>query len=301
MKKSHLLLGATAFAVAISVSQPAFAQDAAAAEAAPADEATSSADTQAIVVTGSRIRRDEFTAAEPITVITAEEIKATGLNTIQEVLSTLTVNTGDVDNEMTTGGWTPNAAFINLRGMGPGYTLILVNGRRMADYPQAYGGNSNAVSTSSIPAGAVARIEVLSGGASAIYGSDAVAGVINIITKENYEGDEVRLKLGTTTRGGGDSGQIQWTGGRSGNKWSVTYGAEYFKRDPIMGDQREFMDSYYDNPAFRGNEEFVNNPATGVRVYRYAASAGRPGLPGVPLTTNYWLDENGNLVNSLSQ
>lgn len=249
-----------------------------------------------VTVTGSRIKKVDVEGAAPVTIITAEEIKATGLNTIQEVLSTLTVNTGDIDNEMTSGGWTPNAAFINLRGMGPGYTLILVNGRRMADYPQAYGGNSNAVSTSSIPAGAVARIEVLSGGASAIYGSDAVAGVINIITKENYEGDEVRLKIGTTTRGGGNSGQVQWTGGRSGNKWSATYGAEYFKRDPIMGDQREFMDSYYDNPAFKGREGFVNNPATGVRVYRYAASSGRPGLPGVPLTTNYWLDANGNLV-----
>ncbi len=249
-----------------------------------------------LTVTGSRIKKVDVEGAAPVTIISAEEIKATGLNTIQEVLSTLTVNTGDVDNELSSGGWTPNAAFINLRGMGPGYTLILVNGRRMADYPQAYGGNSNAVSTSSIPAGAVERIEVLSGGASAIYGSDAVAGVINIITKENYEGDEVRLKIGTTTRGGGDSGQIQWTGGRSGNKWSATYGAEYFKRDPIMGYQREFMDSYYDNPEFRGREDYVNNPATGTRVYRYAATATRPGLAGVPLTTNYWLDANGKLV-----
>lgn len=248
-----------------------------------------------VTVTGSRIKKVDVEGAAPVTIITAEEIKATGLNTIQEVLSTLTVNTGDVDNEMTN-GWTPNAAFINLRGLGPGYTLILVNGRRMADYPQAYGGNSNAVSTSSIPAGAVERIEVLSGGASAIYGSDAVAGVINIITKENYEGDEVRVKIGTTTRGGGDSGQIQWTGGRSGNAWSATYGAEYFKREAILANQREFMDSYYDNPYFAGKEDFVNNPAPGVRLYRYAASATRPGLPGVPLTTNYWLDANGNLV-----
>src|SRR3546814_5055852 len=90
MKKSHLLLGATAFVVAISVSQPAFAQDAATAEAAQADEATSSADMQqAIVVTGSRIRRDEFSVAEPITVITAEEITQAGFNRSEEHTSEL--------------------------------------------------------------------------------------------------------------------------------------------------------------------------------------------------------------------
>ena len=106
--------------------------------------------------------------------------------------------------------------------MGPGYTLVLINGRRMADYPLSYRGSSNAVSTSSIPAGAVERIEVLSGGASAIYGSDAVAGVVNIITKEHYEGDQIRLKAGTTQQGGGDNVTFQWTGGRSGEKWSAT-------------------------------------------------------------------------------
>lgn len=285
-----------ALAAALVLPTSAIAQDSGQTGAAQQSTTGATRTLDKVQVTGSRIKKVDVEGAAPITVITEEDIKATGLNTIQEVLSTLTVNTGDVDNEMTSGGWTPNGAFINLRGLGPGYTLVLVNGRRMADYPQAYGGNSNAVSTSSIPAGAVSRIEVLSGGASAIYGSDAVAGVINIITKENYEGDEVRLKIGTTTRGGGNSGQVQWTGGRSGNNWSATYGAEYFKRDPILGNQRSFMDSYYDNPAFEGREDFVNNPASGVRVYRYAATSGRPGLPGVPLTTNYWLDENGNLV-----
>lgn len=249
-----------------------------------------------VTVTGSRIKKVDVEGPAPITIITAEEIQKTGLNTIQEVLSTLSQNTGDVDNDMRSDGWTPNGAFINLRAMGPGYTLVLVNGRRMADYPLSYRGSSNAVSTSSIPSGAVERIEVLSGGASAIYGSDAVAGVVNIITKENYEGDQLRIKGGTTLDGGGDNLTFQWTGGRSGDRWSLTYGADYFYRKPIMGSQRDFMDSYYDNPAFRGREDLVNNPATGVRLYRYAASSTRPGLPGVPLTTNYWLDANGNLV-----
>lgn len=249
-----------------------------------------------VTVTGSRIKRVDIEGPAPVTIITAEEIQKTGYNTIYEVLNTLTQNTGDVDNDLNPGSWTPNGAFINLRAMGPGYTLVLVNGRRMADYPLSYRGSSNAVSTSSIPSGAVERIEVLSGGASAIYGSDAVAGVVNIITKENYEGDQLRIKGGKPLDGGGDNLTFQWTGGRSGDKWSITYGADYFYRKPIMGSQRDFMDSYYDNPDFKGREEFVNNPATGIRAYRYAPAASRPGLPGVSVTSNYWLDANGNLV-----
>ena len=240
------------------------------------ESTTQSQDTKTldkVTVTGSRIKKVDVEGAAPITIISAEEIRATGLNTISEVLSTLTVATGDVANDLDTGGWTPNAAFINLRGMGPGYTLVLVNGRRMADYPQAYGGSSNAVSTSSIPSGAVERIEVLSGGASAIYGSDAVAGVINIITKDNYEGDEIRVKLGTTTRGGGNNGTFQWTGGRAGDRWSATYGVDYFKRDPILANQREFMDSYKDNPQF-GVNAANSTPVMGVGLYFYTAPPG---------------------------
>lgn len=284
---------------------PAFAQDAKSGQDAddkPKAEAAKSEKAKTldkVTVTGSRIQRVDVEGPAPITIISAEEIQKTGLNTIYEVLNTLSQNTGDVDNDMNPGSWTPNGAFINLRAMGPGYTLTLVNGRRMADYPLSYRGASNAVSTSSIPAGAVERIEVLSGGASAIYGSDAVAGVVNIITKDNYQGDQVRIKAGMTEMGGGENMTLQWTGGRSGDRWSVTYGAEYFDRKPIMGYQRHFMDSYYDNPEFRGREEFVNNPATGVRAYRYAAAASRPGLPGVPVTSHYWLDANGNLVPTL--
>ena len=249
-----------------------------------------------VSVTGSNIKRTDIEGPAPVFVLTAEDIQKSGYNTVYEVLNTLTQNTGDVDNEMNPSSWTPNGSFINLRAMGPGYTLVLVNGRRMADYPLAYRGSSNAVSTSSIPAGAVARIEVLSGGASAIYGSDAVAGVVNIITKQDYQGDELRIKAGTTTEGGGDSMQFQWTGGRSGEKWSATYGMEYFNREPIMGYQRDFMDSYYDDPTFAGREEYANAPVTGVRAYWYAKAAGRPGLNGAPATANYWINENGQLV-----
>ena len=225
-----------------------------------------------VTVTGSRIKKAEVEGPAPVVVLTAEDIEREGFSTVYEALSTLNQFTGSVQNEMTQSGFTPNAQFINLRGLGPGYTLILVNGKRMADYPVPYNSQSNAVSLSSIPAAAVSRIEVLTGGASAIYGSDAVAGVLNVITKDNYEGDSIRLRGGTTTMGGGDTGLAQWTGGKTGDKWSLTYSFEYLNREGILGSQREDRDSYYDNPDFRGRPEFAT-AVSGVYLYRNTGAA----------------------------
>lgn len=201
-----------------------------------------------VVVTGSRIRRAESEGPAPVTVITAEDIKQQGATTVYEALSTLTQFSGTVQNELSTNGFTPNASAINLRDLGPGRTLVLVNGRRVAEYPLPYNGVSNFVNLASIPAAAVERIEVLSGGASAIYGSDAVAGVINVITRNHYQGDDFSARLGTTTRGGGGTTDLQWVGGRAGAGWSLTYGLEYLRRDPIYAYQRSFMDSRLDSP-----------------------------------------------------
>ncbi len=202
-----------------------------------------------VTVTGSRIKKAEIEGPAPITVITAEDIEKQGFSTVYDALNTLTEFTGSVQNELNQNGFTPNASFLNLRGLGPGYQLVLVNGRRTADYPLPYNSQSNAVNLANIPAAAIERIEVLSGGASAIYGSDAVAGVVNIIMKSNYEGDMITLRGGTTTRGGGDSGRVQWIGGKTGDNWSVTYAAEYLAREEIFASQRDFMDSYRDDPS----------------------------------------------------
>ena len=202
-----------------------------------------------VTVTGSRIKKAEIEGPAPVTVITAEDIEKQGFSTVYDALNTLTEFTGSVQNELNQNGFTPNASFLNLRGLGPGYQLVLVNGRRTADYPLPYNSQSNAVNLANIPAAAIERIEVLSGGASAIYGSDAVAGVVNIIMKSNYEGDLMTIRGGTTTRGGGDSGRFQWVGGKTGDNWSLTYAAEYLSREEIFASQRDFMDSYRDDPS----------------------------------------------------
>ena len=216
-----------------------------------------------IVVTGSRIKRAEVEGPAPVTIVTADEIEKEGFATVYDALNSLSQFTGSVQNELNQGGFTPNASFLNLRGLGPGYQLVLINGRRTADYPLPYNSQSNAVNLANIPAAAIARIEVLSGGASAIYGSDAVAGVVNIILKTNYEGDELNLRVGTTTRGGGDSSRLQWVGGKTGDQWSATYAVEYLEREEIFASQRDFMDSYRDDPSVNPADAL---PVEGIRA-----------------------------------
>jgi iron complex outermembrane receptor protein len=202
-----------------------------------------------VIVTGSRIGRSEIEGPAPVVVLSAEDIEKQGYTTVYDALNSLTQFTGSVQNEFNQNGFTPNASFINLRGLGPGYSLILINGRRAADYPLPYNSESNAVNLGNIPAAAIERIEVLTGGASAIYGSDAVAGVVNIILKSNYSGDELSARIGTTDRGGGDQWRLQWVGGKTGDRWSLTYAAEALHRDALFASERDFMDSQFDDPT----------------------------------------------------
>lgn len=229
----------------------AFAQEAdedtteAVSSAASSDDATT---LDRVMVTGSRIKRAEVEGPSPITVISSVDMEREGHITVFDALQTLTQNSTDVQGEMFGSGFTPNASVINLRGIGPGYTLFLVNGRRMAEYPQPYNSQSNFTNAAAIPSAMVDRIEVLSGGASAIYGSDAVAGVVNVVLRENIEGDQIRLTGGTTTEGGGSSGHAQWVGGRSSDRWSLTYALEHLERKAIFGTQRDFMSSVFSSP-----------------------------------------------------
>lgn len=250
------------------ISGMAFAQDSGNNEDDQDDnQQTSSAQQQnldKIEVVGSRIKRAEVEGPSPVTVITSDQIEREGFNTVYDALETISQNTGFGQNDFNAaGGFTPNASVINLRGMGPGRTLLLINGRRANDYPFPYNGRSNFQNFNSIPAAAVQRIEILAGGASAIYGSDAVAGVINVVLKTNYEGNLLKIKGQTSTQGGRDIGDLQWVGGMTGDNWSLTYAFESYNAEPLWGWQRDFMDSAADNPAPPGV-----NGSTGVGGYQ---------------------------------
>ncbi|HZF98217.1 MAG TPA: TonB-dependent receptor [Pseudoxanthomonas sp.] len=273
--KSTLLSTALTAALVLLAAGTAVAQEAEddseqPATSAPAAEATN---LDKVTVTGSRIARSEVEGPSPVTIISSAQIEREGFNTVFDALQTITQASGTTQNEVFQGGFTPNASVINLRGLGPGRTLLLINGRRSADYPLPYNGQSNFANFGNIPAAAVDRIEILAGGASAIYGSDALAGVVNVILKTNYEGDLVKLRGGTSSRGGRDFGDLQWIGGKTGDKWSLTYAFEYYNSEPLYAFQRDFMDSSLDNPlppAFVGIQ-----PLGTMRVRRRTgASAG---------------------------
>jgi len=229
----------------------AFAQDQAAGEEDEAKEL------DRVQVTGSRIKKTEIEGASPVFVMTAEQIEQEGFVTVFDALNSITQTTGWSQPETITNQFTPAAPQLSLRGLGPGRTLILLNGRRVADYPFPYNGQSNFVNLQQIPVAAVERIEVLSGGASAIYGSDAVAGVINVITKTTFDGNLVTARVGTTPEGGGDSYRFQFVGGWEGERWSAVVAMEYHDRDAIYGKDRDWLDERSDFPQLSQRNEYT--------------------------------------------
>lgn len=204
---------------------------------------------QGVVVVGSRIKRAEIEGPAPVTVITRADIDREGFQTAGDMLQTLTQNTAsNFTGDVATGNFTPNAQIVNLRNLGPGYTLVLVNGKRPAQYPQPYNRDNNVVNVKNIPSSVIERVEVLVGGASAIYGSDAVAGVVNFVLREHFEDNLLRATVGTTAEGGGDSVNIELTGGKSGDDWSMVYALQYGENEQVFNRQRDFLADRRNNP-----------------------------------------------------
>src|SRR5262249_51568 len=172
-----------------------------------------------IVVTGSRIRRKDLTTPAPITVINKEQVQASGKVSIGDFLQMLPEQ-GNATNTAVNNGGT-GATRVSLRGLGVARTLVLLNGRRFV--PGGFGNNGAdaAVDLNAIPTAAIERVEVLKDGASAVYGSDAIGGVINLITRKKLNGAEISGYAGTSTHGDGQTYDINFTGGTSGERGSV--------------------------------------------------------------------------------
>jgi outer membrane receptor protein involved in Fe transport len=203
---------------------------------------------QKVVVTGSLIPQAQQETASPVTTITADEIQREGYRNVSDALRAQPLATGAVQDNQFTNGFTPGATTISLLGLAPGFTLILIDGRPLADYPLLYNGQSNFTDLSSIPTGMVERIDILPGNQSAIYGSAAIAGVVNIILKKHLQGTQLSLRVGGYDDGGGDNLRFQLTGGKTWDRLDVTYGLQYSTQDPIFGYQRSWTDSTEDNP-----------------------------------------------------
>ena len=209
----------------------------------PATSADGAAAGNAIVVTGSRIRRpDAFSGTEPITVITAEEITQGGFNSATDALQStaITAGAGQINNFfggfVTAGGTGANT--LGLRNLGPARTLILLNGRRIA--PAGTRGNVLAADLNVLPTAIVERIEVLKAGASSIYGSDAVAGVVNIITDSQIRGLTIDAQVNVPEVGAGVDKRISATFGFDTDRLNVIGSIEYRKRDALRLNDRGF-------------------------------------------------------------
>jgi iron complex outermembrane receptor protein len=279
--KPSRLSAALFAALVLPMSASALAQDAGDDEQATTTATSSQAtEIEAVTVVGSRIKRTEIEGPAPITVITREDIDREGFQTVGDMLQTLSQNTSSsFTGDLGVTGFTPNAQVVNLRNLGPGYTLTLVNGRRPAQYPQPYNRDNNVVNIRAIPSSIIERVEVLTGGASAIYGSDAIAGVVNIVLREDFDGNLLRGTVGTTAEGGGDSVNFEYTGGRTGDRWSTTFALQYAENEPVFASQRDFLADTRDNPW-----GLTVNPSLSLVALSAAGLAGPPGHNLLDLT-----------------
>lgn len=205
-----------------------------------------------VIVLGSRIPRQIDTEGPaPVTTITSEDILRNGYQSVPDLLRAVTQNGGETQSQQSSSGasFTPGAQQVDLRGLGPNHTLVLVNGRRIADFPLPFQGQSNFTDVSNIPVGLIERVEVLSGSASAIYGSDAIAGVVNFVLKKSADGTRFDFRSGFTEDGGGESQRLTITTGWDRGAFHGVVGVELLNQEPLWAYDREIQDSTKDSPV----------------------------------------------------
>ena len=257
--KKHALLkaGAATAVIALTVAAPAFAQDA----DVTTDTAAASEETgQAIVVTGTRLRSPNLESASPVTVVTAEEFALTGTTRVEDLINSLPQvfagQGGSVSNGAT------GTATLDLRGLGSERTLVLVNGRRLAPGTPS----TSAADINMIPAALIERVDVLTGGASSVYGADAVAGVVNFVLDTDFEGFKINANYGVynhnnrassdvrgandargfgyptgmVTDGGTFDGTIAFGSSFDDGRGRVTAYMGYRKIDPVLQARRDY-------------------------------------------------------------
>jgi iron complex outermembrane receptor protein len=254
-----------------------------------------------IEVTGSRIRRTDVEGPTPLIVLDREDFENQGYLTVTDVLDSLTQNTGGTLSQQFVFGFTPGATGVNLRGFGTGRTLVLLDGRRLPVYPLGLGGTTNFFDLSSIPTAIIERIEILTAGASAIYGSDAIGGVVNIITRKDFDGLTTRARYGDTEEGGYQTDQYEIVGGATTGKTSAYLTLQHLSNTELLATQRDYAASDVADPLGRGTYSAFGAsiievfPVTGGLIVTPAPNCGQPdgplgGLgiePGTPGESNF--------------
>lgn len=193
-----------------------------------------------VVVTGSNIKRLAAEQATPVQVIDRAQLANLGATNAGEVLREISANTAGSYNESAINNQS-GAAGVSLRGLGQKSTLVLINGRRMANHAIAQNGQDTFVDLNAIPRSAIERIEVLKDGASAIYGSDAIAGVVNVVLRKNMQQVEVGASTGKATQGGLAEHTLNVAGGFSAGNFRALAVVDYFHRDMLLMSDRPWL------------------------------------------------------------
>ncbi len=254
--------------------------------AAATDSDESGTELQEVVVTGSHLRRTESETAQPVEVITSEELHQSGYTSAQQVLNDLTANGQGTLSQSFSGAFAEGASGIALRGLNVGDTLVLIDGHRTAPYPIGDDGYRSFVDVANLPFDAIERIDVLKGGASAIYGSDAIGGVVNIIMKKSYQGGQVTADAGLSGHGDGfqyHMSGIWGLGDLDADGHNFYMSAEFRKQDAIYYDQRG---GTFENRDYSGQG--------GINATFGASNILNGGLPGT--ATGYVTNPAGAII-----
>lgn len=213
-----------------------------------------------IQVTGSHIKRTDMEGPSPVTSLSAQDISDTGVTDLIGLFTKLPMaGQGTFSTQGNSSDGTGNGgSSVSLRGLGADSTLILVNGRRISVSPFANEIETAFVDINNIPLAAIKRVDILKDGASATYGSDAIAGVINIILKDDYNGMEATARIGGTADGGGQETNTSLVFGTSSNKSSHTFVLDYFDREEILNADR-FYTSSANQTALRPNDPYATD------------------------------------------
>ncbi|GGY47095.1 TonB-dependent receptor [Parvularcula lutaonensis] len=259
-----------------------------------------------ITVTGSRLRRSSFDSISPLQVIDADTSRLSGLTTASEFITQSPVIAGtQLDNSINAGS--PTAAVegvgeggvgsnnVALRGLGPERTLVLMNGRRLS--PSGVRGAPVAPDLNLVPSLAVQSVEILTDGASSIYGADAVAGVVNVILRNDFDGIEFNAQVTAPEQSGGGLEQFGIIAGSVGDRGNVLFSAEYFNRDTVfVGDRRNYNDCLRDIEVSAEGDIFSTcldaRPDNAAFVSGLGFAFSTPGMSNIPGTPN-WTTTSG--------
>ena len=258
--------------------------------ASPPSATLAPATLETVVVTGTLIARPQAETAEAITIVKADNLKNQGIVNVEQALNTLTNNVPTVNISSTVGSFSGGGTYANLRGLGDGRTLVLLDGQRLANNAN----DGNAVDLSGIPFSAIDNVQVLREGASAEYGSDAIAGVINFITKKNYQGAEVEVNFDQPQESGGSAGYGNFTLGHGdlvSDGYNVMLTGSYTEQQQLRAAQRSFTSAgYYPALGVAQTNDPGTWPATIVDANNNYYQPGYPACAG----NNYLTTSLGN-------